>query len=99
MIFGNMGEMMKMAKEMQGQLKRIKDELSRDIFEGTSGGVVVTVSGDMEIKDVIITPETNPGRLEKDVKEAVSRALKQAKDGAAQKMKGVTGGMNLPGMF
>lgn len=99
MIFGNMGEMMKMAKEMQGQLKRVKDELSRDIFEGTSGGVVVTVSGDMEVKDVKITPEANPGRLEKDVKEAVSRALKQAKDGAAQKMKGVTGGMNLPGMF
>ncbi|OGB87140.1 nucleoid-associated protein, YbaB/EbfC family [candidate division WOR-1 bacterium RIFCSPLOWO2_02_FULL_46_20] len=99
MIFGNMGDMMKMAKEMQGQLKRVKDELSRDIFEGTSGEVVVTVSGDMEVKDVKIAPNANPGKLEKDVKEAVSRALKQAKDGAAQKMKGITGGMNLPGMF
>ena len=40
MIFGNMGEMMKMAREMQGKMKEIKKELAREIFEGASGGVV-----------------------------------------------------------
>jgi len=103
MIFGNMGEMMKMARDMQGKLKQIKGELKNDIFEASSDGVVVKISGDMEIKEVKIDPQivaaNNVGRLEKSVKEATDKALKEAKDGAAKKMKGLTGGVGLPGMF
>ncbi|MFA6548647.1 MAG: YbaB/EbfC family nucleoid-associated protein [Candidatus Margulisiibacteriota bacterium] len=103
MIFGNlgnMGEMIKMAKEMQGQLKKIKDELARNIYEGASGGVVVKISGDMEVKEVHIPPqlivENGGPRLEREVLEAFKRALKITKDEAARKMKGLTGGMGLP---
>ena len=103
MIFGNMGEMMKMAREMQGQIKKMKDELSREVFEGSSGGVAAKVSGDMEIKEIKIDPQmVDPGnvsKLEKLVQEATGRALKTAKDAAAKKMKGLTGGLGLPGMF
>jgi len=99
MIFGNMGEIVKMA----GQLKKIKDELSREVFEGSSGGVVAKVSGDMEIKEIKIDPQmVDPGnvnKLEKLVQEAAGKALKIAKDAAAKKMKGLTGGLGLPGMF
>jgi DNA-binding YbaB/EbfC family protein len=103
MIFGNMGEMMKMAKEMQGQLKKVKDELSREVFEGSAQGIVVKVSGDMEIKEIKIDPKVvdpnNVSNLEKQVQEATKKAFKAAKDAAAKKMKGVTGGLGLPGMF
>jgi DNA-binding YbaB/EbfC family protein len=102
MIFGNMGEMMKMAREMQGQLKKIKDELSREIFEGSSGGATAKVSGDMELKEIKIDSRlvdpNNVSNLEKHVQEATRKALKTAKDEAARKMKGVTGGLGLPGM-
>jgi len=103
MIFGNlgnMGEMIKMAREMSGQMKKLKEELSREIFEGAAHGIVVKISGDMELKEVKIDPKevdpNNVGKLERNVKEATARALKEAKDGAARKMKGVTGGMGLP---
>jgi DNA-binding YbaB/EbfC family protein len=103
MIFGNMGEMMKMAREMQGQLKTIKDELAKEIYEGSAQGVVAKVSGDMELKEIkidrqVVDPD-NVNRLEKQVEEATRKALKTAKDAAARKMKGVTGGLGLPGMF
>ena len=95
-----MGDMLKMAREMQGQMKKLQGELKHEVFEANCNGVVVKVSGDMEIKEVKIDPELvdpkNVGRLEKTVKEAAGKAFKDAKDGAARKMKGVTGGMGLP---
>jgi len=100
MIFGNMGnmgEMIKMAREMQGQMKKIKDELAREIFEETVEGVTIKISGDMELKELKIDPSTK--NLEKNVKEAVAKTLKAAKNGAAKKMKGLTGGMGLPGLM
>ena len=98
MGFGNMGEMLKMAREMQGKLK----ELSREVFEGSAEGVVARVSGDMELKEIKIDPmivdPNNVARLEKNVSEAVKRALKTSKDEAAKKMRGLTGGLNIPGL-
>jgi nucleoid-associated protein EbfC len=104
MIFGNMGnmgEMIKMAREMQGQLKKVKDELAHDMFEETVNGVTVKISGDMELKELKIDPHSidKADKLEKNVKEAVAKALKAAKNGAAKKMKGLTGGMGLPGLM
>jgi len=103
MIFGNMGDMgnmMKMAREMQSKLKQVKSELKNDLFESKAGGVSVVLNGEMELKELNIDQSelANPSKLEKNVKDAVSGALKEAKDGAARKMKGLTGGMNLPGM-
>ncbi len=103
MIFGNMGEMMKMAKEMQGKLKDIKSELSKAVFEGSAQGVTAKISGDMELREIKIDPKlvdpNNVSNLEKQVQEATGKALKMAKDEAAKKMKGLTGGLGLPGMF
>jgi DNA-binding YbaB/EbfC family protein len=102
-IFGDMGNMMKMAREMQKKLKEVKDELARSIYEGSSHGVTAKVSGDMELKELKIDPQAvdpnKVGNLEKAVKEAIEKALKTSKDEAAKKMKGVTGGLGLPGMF
>lgn len=103
MIFGNMGEMMKMAREMQGQLKKVKDELAREIYEASVNGVMVKVNGEMEIKEIKIDPQiidpNKVGNLERAVREATAKALKTAKDEASRKLKKVTGGMGLPGMF
>ena len=96
-----MGEMLKMAREMQGKMKHVKDELSKQIFEGKEHGIVVKVSGDMELKEVKIDPaevdQQNVSRLEKRVAEAVKKAYSQAKKEAGQKMKSLTGGIGLPG--
>ena len=103
MIFGNMGEMIKMAREMQGKMKQIKEELAREIYEEKSHGVSAKVSGDMELKEIKIEPGVidlnNIAQLEKSVQEAAGRAFKKAKDAAAKKMGSLTGGLGLPGMF
>ena len=100
MIFGIMGEMMKMAREMQGQMKKIQGELKNEVFESSFNGVQAVVSGEMELKELKIDPKlvdsSDVGHLEKSVKETVGKALKAAKDGAAKKMKGLSGGLGLP---
>ena len=102
MIFGQMGDMMKMAKEMQGKLKQVKQELEREIYDGFADGVAVKVSGDMDVKEISIEPKMmaadKKDQLQKNLIEATSKALKSAKDAAARKMKGVTGGLGLPGL-
>ena len=94
--------MMKMAREMQGQMKEIKKNLAHQIFEGSSHGVVAKVSGDLELKelkiDAKIVDQSKVDQLEKHVHAAVSQALKSARDGAAKQLKGLTGGLGLPGM-
>jgi len=93
-IFGDMGNMMKMARDMQKKLKEVKKDLEKSVYEASADGITVKVSGDMELKEI-------HGAGDKDgaVRDAVNKALKIAKDDAAKKMKGVTGGLGLPGMF
>jgi len=95
MIFGDMGNMMKMARDMQKKLKEVKKDLEKATYEISSDGITVKVSGDMEIREI----KGNQGKSGDDIKNAVNKALKTAKDDASKKMKGVTGGLGLPGMF
>jgi len=101
-MFGKMGDMMKMAREMQGKLKQVKEELEREMYDGFSDGVAIKVSGDMEVKEISIEPRYleigKKDQLQKSLREAANKSLKAAKDAAAKKMKSVTGGLGLPGL-
>ncbi|MCX5751685.1 MAG: YbaB/EbfC family nucleoid-associated protein [Candidatus Saganbacteria bacterium] len=106
MIFGNlgnMGELMKQAKKMQEDLKKVKAELATELFSVEKNGVRVEVSGDMEVKEVKIDPSAKQpdkiGRLDGVVKEVTNEAMKKSKDYATHKLKGLTGGLNIPGLF
>ncbi|MFH0887553.1 MAG: YbaB/EbfC family nucleoid-associated protein [bacterium] len=97
MIFGNLGDMagmMKKAMEMQKTMKRIKDELSRARYEAEVNGSRVIVNGEMEVLEM----HAGDNLSIKDVKEAANKALKKAKEDAANKLGDVTGGMNIPGL-
>jgi len=96
MVFGNLGDMagmMKKAMDMQKQMKRIKDELSRARYEGVSGEAKVVVNGEMDVLEI-----TAGSGSVKDIKEAVNRALRSAKEDAAKKLGAATGGMDIPGL-
>lgn len=104
MVFGNLGNMgniLKMAQEMKGKLKQVKEQLARETHEGLSGGTKVIVTGDMEVKEVKLNPQlaNDLVRLENEVKNAAQKALKAAKESAANQMKGLTGGLGLPGLM
>jgi len=101
----NYGNMMKQAKIMQQKLLEIQKELKKMEFEASAGGgaVKVRVNGDQEIvgvkidKDMVDSDDME--MIEDMVMVAINDAIKQSKDEAKNKMAGLTGGMNIPGLF
>ncbi len=89
---------------MQRQVKEIRQELEKKTFEGSAGGgtVVAVVNGARRLVSLKINPEVVDSKevelLENLVATAVADAFKQAGDASEAAMKGVTGGMGLPGM-
>ena len=68
----------------------------------SSGSVVVTVNGAMEVTSIALkldeTVVQNPGRLEREIVDNVNKALQKAQKTSSEKMKTIMGGMGLPGM-
>lgn len=100
----DVGKLMKQAKEMKGQMKKIQDELKQVLVTGSAmgGKIEVTMSGELDCTSITIDPallDPKQGALlTKALKEAVNAATKKAKDVATQKLSAISGGLNLPGM-
>jgi nucleoid-associated protein EbfC len=100
----NMGDLQKMAREMQANMAKAQEELAAATVEGSAGGgaVVVVLTGTQDIKSVKIQKDAvDPNDVEtlQDlVLAAFSDALKKSRELAAQRLGGVTGGLKIPGM-
>lgn len=84
--------------KLQKQAKQIKDELANIHIESTEGGVKVVINGEQTVISVTITLEQYQGntpQLEKDSVIALNKAIKKSQEIAAEKMKGIMGGMGL----
>ena len=98
-----MGNLAKMAQQMQADMARAQQELEELRVEGTAGGGVVkaVVSGKLDIVSVTIDPEVvDPDDLD-DLQDlvvaAIADAQTNAKAAAEAKMNKIAGGMGLPG--
>jgi DNA-binding YbaB/EbfC family protein len=98
-----MGNLAKMAQQMQADMARAQQELEELRVEGSAGGGVVkaVVSGKLEIVAVSIDPEVvDPDDLD-DLQDlvvaAVADAQTNAKAAAEEKMNRIAGGLGLPG--
>ena len=103
-MFGNMKEMMKQAQGMKSEMAKIKKELEKVEVKGSSsnGSCVVTMTADMKTTKVTIDEtllSSDAYIIENAIKVAVNKALEEAKDTSAKRLKSVTGGLmdNLPG--
>jgi len=100
----NMGDLQKMAREMQANMAKAQEELAAATVEGSAGGgaVVVVLTGTQECKSVRIQKDAvDPNDVEtlQDlVLAAFTDALKKSRELAAQRLGGVTGGLKIPGM-
>ena len=100
-----MNEMIRQAQIMQRKMTQAQDELKTKEIEASSGGgmVTVTCTGAQEITKVVIEPsvmESGDVEMLQDlVMTAVNEAVKKSKDMMEEAMKGVTGGLSIPGMF
>lgn len=101
----NMNQMMRQVKKMQEQMEKAQEELANKTVEGTAGGGVVTatVTGQKKVVSIKIEPEAvdpdDVEMLEDLVLAAITDALNQADELAAQDLGKFTGGMNIPGLF
>lgn len=101
----DMRQLMQQAQKMQEQLAAAQAELANKSFEGTAGGGVVTatVSGSQELVSITIDPSVvDPSdieMLEDLVVVAVNQAMKAATEAAGDQLGGLTGGLDLGGLF
>jgi nucleoid-associated protein EbfC len=99
-----MGNLQRMAQQMQQEMVRIQAELEATTVDGSAGGGVVaaTVTGKQELVSVTIDPSVvdadDVDMLQDLVVAAVNDALRASREIAEQKMSAVTGGLRLPGM-
>lgn len=102
---GNLGNIMKQAQAMQERLAKLQAEVATKTVEASAGGGMVTVvaNGGMEVVSIRIDPEvlrSNDAEMLQDLTvAAVNEALRKAKEMVAEEMKGVTGGLQIPGML
>jgi DNA-binding YbaB/EbfC family protein len=100
----DISNIMQQAKEMQGKMAKIQQDLANKTITGTAGGGMVTVTvngqGDvlsMAIEKVVIDPQES-SMLQDLVVAATNDALRKAKELSKQEMAQLTGGLNLPGL-
>jgi nucleoid-associated protein EbfC len=100
----NMQKIFKQVQQMQQEMARVQDELAQERVEATAGGGVVkaVVSGKGELVSITIDPGVvdpqDISMLEDLIVAAVGEALRKAHDLAAERMKTVTGGLQIPGL-
>ena len=97
----NIGKMMKDLQKMQAKMQSEMDELE---LEASSGGGMVTarMSGKKELLSIKIAPDAitpdDPELLEDLVIAAVNEAGRKVDESVQEMTRGLTGGMNIPGL-
>ena len=109
----NMMQVMQQAQKMQKKIKETQNELEQAeiISSAGNGAVTVTLNGQGKFKSiklsaVAINPE-NPESVDDDtiemLEDVISTAIKQASEKAVSemetKMRAITGGISIPGLF
>ena len=104
-MFGNLGEMTKMLQRLgtlKESMKQAQQEMAAAEYTGTSPDqrVKVVLSGDFRAKRVEIDPAAELTRetLEPQLLAALENGMEQVRLAAAEKLKDLSGGMNLFGL-
>jgi hypothetical protein len=105
--FGEMGNLLKQAQEMQRQLDAVRAELKARTVEGLAAGgaVRVEISADRtEVRGVRLSSNApgapaDPRALEEALAGALRDALRRASDAEREAIGRITGGMHLPGLL
>ena len=100
----NIGQIAKMAQQMQTQMAQAQDELRETTLEATAGGgaVRIVITGGQEVRTVEIDPSAvDPDEvdmLQDLVMTAMNDAIGKSKELERERMGRIAGSMGLPGM-
>jgi DNA-binding YbaB/EbfC family protein len=99
-----MGNLQRMAMQMQQEMARVQAELETATVAGSAGGGAVraTVTGKQDLVGLVIDPSAvdpdDVEMLQDLVMAAVNDALRASRELAEQKMGAVTAGLRIPGL-
>lgn len=97
--------MMRQMQQMQKNLAKAQQELEEATVEATSGGgaVTVTMNGHQKIMSINIAKQAvdpdDVEMLQDLIMSAINEAAEKAQQLANSHMGGLTGGLNIPGLF
>jgi len=103
MSFGDLGNIMKQAQQLQERLSEVQDAVARRTVEASAGGgmVRVVVNGKHELLSLTLDPAV----LKEDVElvqdlviAAVNEGIRNAQKMVAEEMTKATGGLKIPGL-
>jgi hypothetical protein len=101
----NLNQLLKQAQQMQAEMAKAQEQLKDETVEASAGGgmVKVTMTGDLQLREITISPDAvdpeDVEMLQDMVSAAVNEALRSAQELAASKMGGIAGmGGGLPGL-
>lgn len=106
-------QMMKKAQTIQKKLQETQEELSKEevTVEVQNGAIKVTLDGQAKFKSIKLSKQAinaeNPDSVDEDAVEmledlittAINQATEEAKTKMEAKMKSITGGISIPGLF
>ena len=101
----NMQQIMRQAQKMQKKMEEAQAEAAAQVVEASAGGgmVSVKVNGKQELLEVVIEKDVVNGddveMLQDLIVAAVNEGMKKAQLLMQDKLQGITGGLNIPGMF
>ena len=90
---------------MQEEMLKAQEELNQQEFEASVGGGAVSVkaNGRKEILEINISPDAvdpdDVEMLQDMLVSAINEVLRKADEAATNNLKGLTGGMSIPGLF
>jgi DNA-binding YbaB/EbfC family protein len=99
-----MGNLQRMAQQMQQEMLRVEGELREAQVDGSAGGGVVkaVVTGKQELVSVTIDPSavdpSDVEMLQDLIVAAINDALGASRRLGEEKMSAVTGGLKIPGL-
>ena len=108
-MFGDLGKIMKVVGQMKEKMPEMQQRLADSEYTAEVGGglIEVTVNGKLALVNISIAPsvfsdgddgQVDAAMLEDLIKAAVSAAQTKAANAAAEAMKELTGGMDIPGL-
>ncbi len=101
---GSMSKMLKQAKQMQGQIAKMQEELEQKEIESSSGGgaITVTITGKQMVTALKINPDAvdleDIELLEDMIIAAINEGIKKSQEMVSTEMARITGGLNIPGL-
>lgn len=102
---GGQAGMMRQIQQLQEDMLKAQESLETEVVEVTAGGGAVTVAmnGHQKLVSIKIDPEAvdpqDVETLQDMIVAAVNQAVDKSQAVAEQRMKGLTGGLNIPGLF